>query len=1149
MSHAVAPRLIAAFRTATVVVCVVSPAGAAQFVFADPLGACNGSTPCFTTIQAAIDNAGPAPATVSLFPGVYPESVDVMSMGSAIGLGIGDLTLQGVDAAGSPTTGAALIDPGAPGGPGSGPALTAVDPGLLFLPINLVLRGFDVASPDDDGILAGARGQITLEQLNANGCGARGIAALAEGALTARHLSAVSNVEEGVFLGSATSVDAETLVAEHNDGGILMFAAAGADLRALNLRATANGSGILVSTCGGADLDTLLALSNTALGMQMQQLPPSDPQCAPPAAGWSFEAIQDRLRSSAAGFDLKRLRRQGAKGSLPEGSVPTVRLLHSQALNNGEDGVQAIGSATFFVDDLVATGNGGLGMILAATHTEVTAGTFDGNGGGAAILGARVLLSASSANDNLGGGTSFADGYGFLVGPEIAEISNIEGSRNLEAGLLLGGPPTAPIAVTVRDGRFEGNRAGIEAAGIELLPSVHIEQTDTVANQVGILLPLVANVVVTDSRIENNGIGLRASPTQGFLVRSSNVAGNTVGVGIDGAGGAIQCSNIQTSGSGVGLEVLSSIAIDARTVFWGSPLGPTHPSNPGAAGDAILDSANGAFGTVQFVPFLEAPATPDDCPAIGTPLEVPVSPRVSLVLVLLLALLSLRRLRRPTLVALVGVSVGLGLNGAASAATFTVDRTDDSTSAASCLDNKPLDCSLRGAMWTSNATIGADLIVLPEGLYQLTVPGANEDFALTGDLDVVGSLTIVAMTGTHPVIQQLTDDRIFHPQGGTFGGSFTLIGPMTLLGGVASATGRPASGGSIYAFRNGSLILEDVNLVGATAPFDGGCLYFATAATPGALILEDVRISGCSAGHDGGGLFVQAGESSVSLQRVEIDSNQAARLGGGVFIFGADVTSVVRDSTVRDNLAGVAAGQSGFGGGVGMVQSSVAWLRSTVSGNRAGSPEGVNGQGGGVYADNSSLLIQNSTISGNRVQGGAFTSGSAIHASSSTVGVEFSTIVGTSALGPETVRAVAGSTVTFETSVLEGRCSSPGGMVISSGFNAEKPIDGAPSSTCGLIHVSDVFTAAALLRPLAGYGGPTATHALLEGAIGVLPAVPSTLCNDPVGGPIDQRGAPRTSLFCEPGSYEFGATAPGFSIFSDGFESGSTLAWSTTVPQ
>ena len=67
-------------------------------------------------------------------------------------------------------------------------------------------------------------------------------------------------------------------------------------------------------------------------------------------------------------------------------------------------------------------------------------------------------------------------------------------------------------------------------------------------------------------------------------------------------------------------------------------------------------------------------------------------------------------------------------------------------------------------------------------------------------------------------------------------------------------------------------------------------------------------------------------------------------------------------------------------------------------------------------------------------------------------------------------------------------------------------------------------------------------------ALAVLPAVPADTCNDPVGGPIDQRSAPRTLLFCEPGSHEHGADAPGPWIFSDGFESSDTAAWSAAVP-
>jgi hypothetical protein len=431
----------------------------------------------------------------------------------------------------------------------------------------------------------------------------------------------------------------------------------------------------------------------------------------------------------------------------------------------------------------------------------------------------------------------------------------------------------------------------------------------------------------------------------------------------------------------------------------------------------------------------------------------------------------------------------------------------------------PNDCSLRGAVRAANANRQTDIITLPDGRYRLTLAGANEDFALTGDLDVRGPLTLQAAPGAHPVIEQTVGDRIFHSSVLFFTGSFGLLGPMTLAGGTAVASSGLQLGGSIYVFRSGSLTLTDVTLTGGSAPDDGGCLYFANPAAAGALTLTTVRIAGCAAGDSGGGIFAQIGDTTVNLNRVTIEGNQAASSGGGLRLFGGTgpAAAVVLESTLRDNTAGDLSGAVALGGG--------------------------------LFVENSAVLIQNSTLSGNRSLGASFGTGSAMEVLGSLVVVEFSTVAGVAAPAFESIRAGADSTVRFETSVLQARCFAAfGGTLISNGLNAEKPIDGAASTTCGLTHVSDVLTTVPLLRPLAGYGGPTPTHALLEGARGVLPAVPADDCNDPVGGPIDQRSAPRTLLFCEPGSYEHGAEAPGPWIFSDGFESGDTAAWSAAVP-
>ena len=50
--------------------------------------------------------------------------------------------------------------------------------------------------------------------------------------------------------------------------------------------------------------------------------------------------------------------------------------------------------------------------------------------------------------------------------------------------------------------------------------------------------------------------------------------------------------------------------------------------------------------------------------------------------------------------------------------------------------------SLRSAIQAANAKPNADTIIVPAGTYNLTLTGANEDNAATGDLDIKGNVTI-----------------------------------------------------------------------------------------------------------------------------------------------------------------------------------------------------------------------------------------------------------------------------------------------------------------------------------------------------------------------------------------------------------------------
>lgn len=66
-------------------------------------------------------------------------------------------------------------------------------------------------------------------------------------------------------------------------------------------------------------------------------------------------------------------------------------------------------------------------------------------------------------------------------------------------------------------------------------------------------------------------------------------------------------------GNAIGARYLGAETINAEFNWWGSPTGPTHPNNPGGAGDSVVDDGNG----IDYVPFRTTPAAGTPC--IPTP--------------------------------------------------------------------------------------------------------------------------------------------------------------------------------------------------------------------------------------------------------------------------------------------------------------------------------------------------------------------------------------------------------------------------------------------------------------------------------------------------------------------------------------------------
>jgi hypothetical protein len=342
----------------------------------------------------------------------------------------------------------------------------------------------------------------------------------------------------------------------------------------------------------------------------------------------------------------------------------------------------------------------------------------------------------------------------------------------------------------------------------------------------------------------------------------------------------------------------------------------------------------------------------------------------------------------------------------------------------------------------------------------------------------------------------VTDSHIFLNRARNSGGllSTALLGNATLtvrnseidnniavLGG--GAIGNFAGGDQTAALVVANSLLHH-NAVTSTAPMEGlgGAIFngfFADAITSTAIItLTDSTVHHNTA--QNGGAIANANATATAQRR-------------GIV--------TIRRSTIHDNAAGGAIDQSGNGGGIVNVNSSLDIANSTLSANVAGGT-GTNGSGlGGAIANTSLGLpsrvqIINGTVATNTatVAGGAIAN------------------VGLGGNPNVTLRNTLFAH--NQAGVGPDSCVNQNGTLLSLGSNLE---DG---DTCELNLADDLPNTIALIGGLADNGGPTPTHALLSGSPAI-DAGNSPTCNAaPING-VDQRGAPRTNTTCDIGAFEF----------------------------
>src|SRR5262245_21234519 len=236
-------------------------------------------------------------------------------------------------------------------------------------------------------------------------------------------------------------------------------------------------------------------------------------------------------------------------------------------------------------------------------------------------------------------------------------------------------------------------------------------------------------------------------------------------------------------------------------------------------------------------------------------------------------------------VAFLGTAIG---SPPASAATFTVDATDDATDATpgdgQCA-TKAGSCTLRAAIQEANALPGPDSIRLPSGTFLIAREGADDDQCIDGDLDITSSITITGGSASGSFIDGNHRSRVFdvQPTG------------AAVISGVTIQNGSAEGGGGVRV-KGGTLKLTEVTVLGNQAAASGGGIWNDL----GVLEVGRSTISGKVAHDEGGGI---ANGGTATLRNVTISGNTADMVGGGLRTLGS---ATLNNTTVAANtLTGV----------------------------------------------------------------------------------------------------------------------------------------------------------------------------------------------------------------------------------------------------
>lgn len=294
--------------------------------------------------------------------------------------------------------------------------------------------------------------------------------------------------------------------------------------------------------------------------------------------------------------------------------------------------------------------------------------------------------------------------------------------------------------------------------------------------------------------------------------------------------------------------------------------------------------------------------------------------------------LTLKQILKPGGVAVLFALVAFALFPAlAGAATFTVNTTADNPPAPGECEGAAGDCSLRQAIDMANGEAGPDKVVLPAGAYALTIEPTGGTPGDSGDLNVLGELTIEGAGARKSVIDAgPIEDRVLELETG------------------------------------GSLRLVDLGVTGGRTSKNGGGIY----AKSGKLALEGVAVTDNESYEKGFGGGISMSTGTLTIVDSLLAGNRNSGDGGAIFFDHADLVRI-ENSTLANNVVNTALyptepGWAPFGGAMEAFGETLVLKNDTIAGNRLTDGNGhEEGSGVALYTEFTDYEVVNTIIADN----------------------------------------------------------------------------------------------------------------------------------------------------------------------------------------